>query len=163
MRVRELDAGETYLAYLALRELRPARSQLRSPEVFVNWINTQQRPEGYRLVAAFDDAEGAATTAVAAAGFRFLHTLAWGAYLYVDDLVTLPQYRGQGHAHALLQWIEQEAERLGCEQLHLDSGSQRHTAHRFYLNHGFDIIAHHFKRDLHEQAADQERQVQHGK
>lgn len=151
--IRELDASETHLAYLALRELRPERIQLRSPEAFTAWINSQQRPEGYRLVASFADAPSAEPGAVAVAGVRLLHTLAWGKVLYVDDLVTLPSYRGQGHAHELMQWLVQEAERLGCEQLHLDSGSQRHAAHRFYLNHGFDIIAYHFKRLINEDVA----------
>ncbi len=143
MTIRELMAGETALAYLAMAELRPATSYLATREAFVAWVDGRQRPEGYRLVASF--APGLAEAA-AVAGFRRLHALAWGDYLYVDDLITLPAFRGQGHADALFAWLADEARRLGCAQIHLDSGMQRHMAHRFYLSHGFDITSLHFAR-----------------
>ena len=40
--------------------------------------------------------------------------------------------------------------RLGCDQLHLDSGTQpeRFAAHRLYYDEGLAIIAHHFARVL---------------
>lgn len=44
-------------------------------------VDEIQRPEGYRLVVAFEDDDPAA---VAAAGFRSGHSLAWGHYRYVD-------------------------------------------------------------------------------
>ena len=66
----------------------------------------------------------------------------------VSRLVTLPEFRSGGHGHLLLEWLFAEAKRLDCEQLHLDSGHHRHGAHRFYLNHGMHIDAHHFKRVL---------------
>jgi len=136
MAIRELMAGETALAYLSMAELRAGKPYLATREAFAAWVDARQRPEGYRLVASFADGPD---EAAAVAGFRHLHALAWGDYLYVDDLITLPAFRGQGHA---------DARRLGCAQVHLDSGVQRHTAHRFYLNHGFDITAHHFERSL---------------
>ena len=122
--------GETELAYPALLEPRAGRPPLVSPERFVAWVEERQRPEGYRLLGGF--AEGVAT-AMAVAGFRRLHTLAWGDLLYVDDLVTLPDYRERGYADALVAWLEEEARRLGCAQVRLDSGTRRHSAHRFYL------------------------------
>ncbi len=42
------------------------------------------------------------------AGFRVMHSLAWGHYLYVDDLSTLPEARRRGHARALLDWLLEE-------------------------------------------------------
>jgi len=145
MTVRELAPGETALAYRALAELRAGKPHLATREAFVAWVDGRQRPEGYRIVASF---AAGRDEAVAVAGFRRLHALAWGDHLYVDDLVTLPAFRGHGHADALFAWLADEARRLGCAQVHLDSGVQRHTAHRFYLNHGFDITAHHFERSL---------------
>lgn len=102
----ELSAGETALAYQAMAELRAGSPQLATSETFVAWVNQCQRPEGYRLLAAF--AEGR-TDAVAVVGFRRLHSLAWGDYLYVDDLGTLPEYRSRGHADALFDWLFAEA------------------------------------------------------
>jgi GNAT superfamily N-acetyltransferase len=136
--VRELSADETELAHRALSELRPHFSSL---ERFVAQVNDIQRPEGYRLLASFEDG---LEHAAAAAGFRTGHNLPWGFFLYVDDLVTLSSYRGRGHANALMNWLFEEARRLQCDQLHLDSGAHRHDAHRFYLKHRLDISSFHF-------------------
>jgi ribosomal protein S18 acetylase RimI-like enzyme len=142
--IRELDAGETGLAFEAMRALRPA---LASADEFVTRVDGTQRAEGYRLVAAFEDGE---RDAVAVAGFRLGHNLAWGRFLYVDDLSTLPSGRRRGHARALMDWLAEEAQREGCDQLHLDSNTtpDRAAAHRLYFNSGLVIASYHFARRL---------------
>lgn len=102
--------------------------------------------EARRLGAFSPDHE----PAVAVAGFRVGDNLAWGHYLYVDDLSTAPKARRQGLAGALLDWLIEEGRGLGCGQLHLDSGvgSERFDAHRLYHNHGLAIHSHHFARGL---------------
>lgn len=140
--IRELGPAETHLAYTTLLELRP---HLPSLEAFVARVNTAQRPEGYRLIGSFVEGN---VEPVAAAGFRTLHALAWGHVLYVDDLITQETQRKAGHADRLIQWLVDEAQRLGCDQLHLDSGVQRFGAHRFYFAHGMRISAYHFQRDF---------------
>jgi GNAT superfamily N-acetyltransferase len=82
-------------------------------------------------------------------GFRIGHSLAWGRFLYIDDLVTLPRARRQGHATSLLAWASDEAARLDCDQIHLDSGTARHEAHRLYLQRGFRITGLHFAQPPH--------------
>jgi GNAT superfamily N-acetyltransferase len=136
MPVRELSPTETYLAYGPMVELRP---HLLSVEDFVAQVNDRQRPDGYRLVASFEGDEVASV-----AGFRLAHYLAWGEFIYVDDLVTLEQFRGRGHGRRLLDWLMEEAHRLGCAQVHLDSATHRHDAHRLYLRSGYRITAFHF-------------------
>jgi GNAT superfamily N-acetyltransferase len=140
LEVRELPPDETALAFEAMRALRP---RMRTRERFVESVNEHQRPEGYRLVAALPRDGGAAA---AVAGFRTAHNLADGFHLYVDDLSTLPGARRQGLAGALMSWLRDEAERLGCISLQLDSavGSARTDAHRLYFNHGLEITAFHF-------------------
>ncbi len=137
--------GETALAHPAMRALRPAYE---NEAEFVAYVDDRLRPAGYRLVGAFGTQGGEPAAAVA--GFRQGHGLAWGSYLYVDDLSTAPQARRQGYGGALLDWLVEEARRCGCEQLHLDSGvgAERFDAHRLYLNHGLSISAHHFARTL---------------
>jgi GNAT superfamily N-acetyltransferase len=143
MRIREIGPGETRLAFTAMRELRPHLTDARQ---FARRVDEQQRGEGYRLAGAFDDAP----VAVAVAGFRVVHSLAWGRHVYVDDLSTLPAARRRGHARALLDWLADEGRRMGCAELHLDSGvgPQRSDAHRLYLNAGLTITSHHFSRAL---------------
>jgi GNAT superfamily N-acetyltransferase len=138
--VRELKPDETQLAFEAMRALRPG---LRDEAEFVSRVNDVQRLEGYRLVASLDAGEERPS---AVAGFRTGHGLAWGFYLYVDDLSTLPGARRRGHGSALMRWLLEEASRLGCDSLHLDSGvsSERIDAHRLYFNHGLAITSYHF-------------------
>jgi GNAT superfamily N-acetyltransferase len=84
------------------------------------------------------------------AGFRLVHYLAWGDALYCDDLSTRAEHRGKGHAGKLLDWIIEETQRLGCGQVHLDSGTgeDRQDAHRLYFNKGMRISAYHFSRPV---------------
>jgi GNAT superfamily N-acetyltransferase len=140
--IRELGPQETRLAYPALLELRP---HLVSLEALVQQVNEAQRSEGYRLIGSFEDGM---EDAAAVAGFRTAHGLAWGYYLYIDDLSTRAAFRQRGHGACLMQWLIEEARRLGCGQVHLDSGVQRHDAHRLYLNQRMDITAYHFYRGL---------------
>lgn len=141
MNVRELLPEETALAFEALTELRRGRPVMATAESFVAWINGEERPQGYRLAASFVEGR---EQSVAVAGFRELKTLAWGSIIYIDDLVTLPEFRGAGHADRVFEWVVAEVKRLGCDELHLDSGHHRYDAHRFYLNHGMRIMDHHF-------------------
>ena len=142
--IREILPPDTRLAFAAMRELRP---QVGDETEFVRRVDEVQRAEGYRLVGAFEDGT---EDAMAVAGFRVGHMLAWGRFLYVDDLSTLPTARRRGHAGALLDWLAAEARRLGCDELHLDSGvgADRSDAHRLYLNAGLRITSHHFARRL---------------
>ena len=140
--IRELGVQQTYLAYPASLELRP---HLESLDAYVQQVNLDQRAEGYRLVGAFEDH---IEDAVAVAGFRTLHTLAWGYCLYVDDLSTRATFRNRGHAGLLMRWLVKEAHRLGCVQVHLDSGVHRYDAHRLYLNQRMHISSYHFVRNL---------------
>lgn len=136
------DTGRTYAAFCVLREGRPVMA---TAESFTDWVNQRQRPEGYRVVAAFLPGE---PDAVAAAGFRVLHQLSKARFLYVDDLVTLPTHRSSGYAGMVFDWLVEEARCQGCEQLHLDSGHQRFDAHRFYLKRGMIMNAHHFSMNV---------------
>jgi GNAT superfamily N-acetyltransferase len=143
MTVRELAAGETARAFAAMAALRP---HLAGAEEFAQRVDERQRPQGYRLAAVVED-DG---TVSAVAGFRVFDMLAFGRILYVDDLSTLPSARRRGYGRALLDWCAEEAARLGCDALHLDSGvgADRRDAHRLYFNAGMRISSHHFARDL---------------
>ena len=142
--VREIAAGETEVAARALLELRPHAAPA---SALVDVVDRLQRPAGYRLVGSFEDDE---RDAAAVAGFRVSHMIAFGRYMYVDDLVTAADRRGRGHADRTFAWLLEEAARQECEQFHLDSGvgPERADAHRFYFRHGMRITSYHFARGL---------------
>jgi GNAT superfamily N-acetyltransferase len=130
--IRELLVGDIHLAHQAMRDLRGAYA---SQQQFSDHVDGVLRPAGYRLVGAFiRDHE----SAVAIAGFRTGDSLAWGHYLYVDDLSTARDARRRGHAGALLDWLSDEARRLGCKQLHLrlHDGRRLRVQPRLHLSYG---------------------------
>lgn len=125
--------------YEIMHQLRP---HLPSEQAFVSQVQRQIQ-EGYHLAYIPHDGKVRAL-----AGFRFLEFLAWGKVLYIDDLVSDPTARRKGYGSKVLKWVVFEAKKAHCDQVHLDSGPQRHDAHKLYLNHGFKIIGHHFALDL---------------
>lgn len=103
----------------------------------------RQETSGYRLAYVLEAGE-----AVAVAGYRIGENLAWGRFLYVDDLVTRSSQRSRGYGATLLSWLMTQAAQLGCLQVHLDSGVQRTEAHRFYEREGMERASLHFRRVL---------------
>ena len=99
--------------------------------------------QGYQLVFIEEDGK-----AVAAIGFRYQHFLYNGRHFYIDDLSTLPGYRGKGHGAKLLDFVIEKAKADGLNEVTLDSGYLRLDAHRLYLNNGFILSAHHFSKKI---------------
>src|SRR5260370_2147079 len=65
--IRELQAGGTHLVFQGMLELRP---NIGPESVFVERVDTAQRPEGYRVVGFFSEDD---VQAAAAAGFRIFN------------------------------------------------------------------------------------------
>lgn len=124
--------------YAVMAQLRPQYAQ----DEFLIQVQRQMQ-NGYRLASLHSN--GAVQ---AVAGYRLLENLAWGRFLYVDDLVTNQNSRSQGHGKTLLAWLTEHARHQGCAQLHLDSGAHRKDAHRFYLREGMQNAGFHFMNKL---------------
>ena len=121
----------------------PVMKQLRShlsEDQYLAAVRRQNENDNYRLAAVVDD-DGIAKCV---AGYRVSECLCWGKFLYVDDLVTDENARSENHGRQMMEWLVTEAKKNGCGRIHLDSGVQRHSAHRFYLRERMDIIAYHF-------------------
>ncbi len=119
----------------------PVMQQLRPHIPTADFLSRirRQMPQGYRLAMLERDDH-----VVALAGFRLTENLAWGLFLYVDDLITDETQRSTGAGKALFDWLVDYAHQHGCQALHLDSGVQRFDAHRFYLREDMHIAGHHF-------------------
>ncbi|HEX8147698.1 MAG TPA: GNAT family N-acetyltransferase [Pyrinomonadaceae bacterium] len=120
--------------FAVMSELRPHVP----PEEFLPRVRRQMEIAGYKL-AYLSDGE-----VKAVAGFRVSECLAWGKFVYVDDLVSKGGERSKGYGGQLFDWLVEYARAEGCDQFHLDSGVQRFAAHRFYLAKRMFIEAHHF-------------------
>jgi GNAT superfamily N-acetyltransferase len=121
--------------FAVMSELRPHLSLAE----FITQVDRQQQQYHYQLVYLQAD-----ESIEAVAGFRLSESLAWGKFLYVDDLVTRSVHRSQGSGTLLFNWLVDYARSNSCQQLTLDSGVQRFAAHRFYLHHRMEITSHHF-------------------
>lgn len=130
--------AEINACYVVMAQLRPQYKQ----DAFLTQVQRQMK-DGYHLASL-----STAGAVQAVAGFRLLENLAWGRFLYVDDLVTHQDSRSQGYGKSLLAWLTEHARRQGCAQLHLDSGAQRKDAHRFYLREGMENAGFHFMTKL---------------
>jgi GNAT superfamily N-acetyltransferase len=128
------EERELQNCYAVMAELRPHVGA----DEFLAQVKRQMAGAGYRL-AYLADGE-----VKAVAGFRISECLAWGKFLYVDDLVSKEGERSKGYGGALFDWLVEHAREHNCAQFHLDSGVQRFAAHRFYLHKRMSIEAHHF-------------------
>ncbi len=117
------------------------RTQLKR-EAFLTTVRAMEA-EGYKLAYIEDDGK-----IVAAAGYRIQSNLFMGKNLYVDDLVTLSESRSLGYGEKMVDWLRNEAIKENCNVLHLDSGTHRGEAHKFYFKQGFTIASYHFSESL---------------
>ncbi len=111
-----------------------------SRQHFLDLIRTLERDEGY-IMACLDD--GGAPVCVS--GFRLCHSIGWGKYLYVDDLVTDESQRSRGAGQMMFRWLVARARAEECSELRLDCRVDRIDAHRFYFRERMHIRCFHFR------------------
>ena len=131
--IAEVDSDLEIVGSLLI-QLRPSYD-LRT---IIAQIKDQQK-RGYTVAYIGDDGQ-----AICAAGFVIETRLAWGKHMYIEDIVTDANRRSSGLGKVMLDWLKSHAQKNDCEQIHLDSGVQNFSAHRFYLREGFNIASHHF-------------------
>jgi GNAT superfamily N-acetyltransferase len=124
--------------FAVMAELRPHLQQ-------ADFLKTVRELEGEGFRLAYIENNG---EVVAVAGYRIYSNLFMGRNLYVDDLVTAEKHRGSGYGAQLLSWLRSVATGNACKVMHLDSGTQRQRAHKFYLAQGLFITSFHFAEEL---------------
>ncbi|MGH8868566.1 MAG: GNAT family N-acetyltransferase [Actinomycetes bacterium] len=139
MRIVDLEPDDARLAADVLPVLAELRTHLTAESLAA--VYAEGFPQGLRFTAVYDDEE---TRCLGVAGWRVVATTNVLRKLYVDDLVTRTDARSTGVGHFLLADLEKRASRAGCAIIDLDSGVQRHAAHRFYFREGMYISSHHF-------------------
>ena len=130
--------AEIGACFKVMAELRPHLKK----NQFLSTLRSMEA-EGFRLIYITTDNE-----VVAAAGYRICNNLFMGKHLYVDDLVTGHAHRSLGYGKRMIDWLREEAKRNGCKFFHLDSGTHRGGAHKFYFQQGFTIASYHFNQEL---------------
>ena len=135
---RLITDEDIFYAYDTISSLRPHLIK----ENFIKQIRMQEET-GYILFGGFNYGD-----LIASAGIRIYECLAYGKNVYIDDLVINDEKRSQGYGKKMLDWIEAYGKANGCRELHLDSGVQRFSAHRFYFREKFHIPYYHFSKNI---------------
>lgn len=135
--------AEIEATYPLMTQLRPELGRSEYADLVVSLM----RDEGFRMVVLHADGHP-----VALAGYRYLSMLYCGRILCIDDLVVDAENRGSGFGRRVLGWLEQRANRAGCQQIQLVSRVTREQAHRFYHANGFGMECFHFRKMLPEPA-----------
>jgi GNAT superfamily N-acetyltransferase len=140
MTLQELDTPVLQRAGFALmRELRP---HLTDEAAFAEQI-ARQYAQGYRLLGAY-----LGERVVGLIGYRAMENTVYGRFVYVDDLVIDTGERQRGLGAFLITTVRNEARRLGCQHLVLDTGLHMALAQRFYFRQGLLARGMHFVQPL---------------
>ncbi len=129
---------EIVKCFSVMSELRPNLER----NTFLHLIHEMGK-QGYQL--AFIEENNAI---MAVAGFRVSTNLFMGKNFYVDDLVITAKQRSKSYGEKMLSWLRDIAIEKNCNYFHLDSGTHRHSAHKFYFRNGLSIASYHFSENL---------------
>ncbi len=115
------------------KELRPHDPELTAHRAETAWRELLGQPH-IRVVVAEADGCLASTCMIA-----LIENLASDArpFAVIEHVITLPQFRGRGLAHATMQYAVDFAWSRNCCKVMLLSGMQRTDAHRLYETLGF--------------------------
>jgi ribosomal protein S18 acetylase RimI-like enzyme len=140
MKLQELDDPLLRRAgFELMRELRP---HLTDETAFGEQI-ARQYTHGYRLLGAY-----IGERIVGLIGYREMENLLYGRFVYVDDLVIDTGERQRGLGAFLITAARNDATRLGCQHLVLDTGLHMALAQRFYFRQGLLARGMHFVQAL---------------
>jgi GNAT superfamily N-acetyltransferase len=140
MEIRELETRSEW------REAYPIVKQLHTDLDEATYLDRLpgMTTDGYRLFAGVVDGE-----IVALAGVGIETNMYYGRHLWVYELITNAEHRSRGYGLEILSFVEEWAERRGCELVALSSGIQREDAHRFYEERaGMERASYVYKRPL---------------
>ena len=128
--IRELDGLSEML--VALFPLINQSNPDIDESTFNSRLSAMLEQGGYRCIAAERDG------AVVGVAGCWIGTQIWcGRYCEPDNLVVDEALRSGGVGKAMMDWIELEAQRLGCLMLKLETYAERTRARAFYRREGY--------------------------
>jgi ribosomal protein S18 acetylase RimI-like enzyme len=128
IKLRQAFSGDELAAcFPVISVLRPQLKDV------AEWVEraSDMANDGYRVLAVW-----AGDRVSAVAGYRLMKNMIHGHFLYVDDLVTAVDKRGNGLGAALLKELSAIGVDQGCQRLVLDTAAANKHARRFYKREG---------------------------
>jgi len=130
MQILKLRKEDLKNAFEVLKELRTSLEF----ENFTDLLEVMQNEQDYTMFGLWD--KGSIQTY---AGVVVQTNLYWQKHLYIHELVTRENMRGNNYGQEMINFLEDYAKMNKCENVVLTSGEQRKDAHRFYKREGFNI------------------------
>ncbi|MFT5704005.1 MAG: GNAT superfamily N-acetyltransferase [Rickettsiales bacterium] len=112
-------------------------------EDFLKYIDEILEEKNYQMIGAYIEGE-----LVGISGYWILTRFYSGKYVQVGNMVVNKNHRNLGIGKNLLQFIENEGKKQGCQHFILDSRMDNKKSHEFYLREGFEIMGYHFMKDI---------------
>ena len=109
---------------------------------FTNFVQ-EMKGTGYQCIGVY-----IAGKLLATVGFWIGVRFYCGKYMYVNNFVVDNSERENGIGSKVMHWLEEEARRLTCKAVVLDSYVTNSAAHKFYFGKGYVISNFHFKKDI---------------
>jgi len=110
---------------------------------FLKAVDEILAEENYQMIAAYINEE-----VVGIAGYWVLTRFYSGKYVQVGNMVVDEKRRNLGIGKKILDFIEVEGKRQGCQHFILDSRLDNKKSHDFYLREGFEVMGYHFMKDI---------------
>lgn len=134
-----LEKMEEMLACFPLIQLLNPQMSLDTYQLYLK----QMVQTGYRQVVVRRE-----KYLIAVSGYWLGVKLYCGPYLEVDNLVVHEDFRGQGIGRQIIEFLQQEAQRMGCLVMMLDAYKNNTQAGQFYSNLGFEAKGNHWIRPV---------------
>lgn len=141
MKILELTTKEAMLEQLPIIQQLYADFTIEKYESLLN----EMLPINYKQVIIKENNE-----TIGLAGFWIASKLWCGRYLELDNVIVHPNHRSKGVGKLMTEYLIQKATDNNCIMAVLDAYTTNFTAHKFYMNHGFNPKGFHFIKYLKE-------------
>lgn len=128
--VQELSDAQVEKVFPLMKELRPHLDA----DQYLRLYKEAKLRDDYRLYGVV-----LGDLCVSLMGARVLYDFTHGKHLYIDDLVTTKDLRGQGLGRLLLQYALELARNEECTGLRLGTGVDNRDGQRFYEREGWSL------------------------
>jgi GNAT superfamily N-acetyltransferase len=114
-----------------------------SEKNFLKCVDEILLEKNYQMIAGYIDDK-----IVGIAGYWVLTRFYSDKYIQVGNMVVDEKHRNLGIGKTILDFIEAEGKKQGCQHFILDSRLDNTKSHDFYLREGFEVMGYHFMKDI---------------
>lgn len=98
---------------------------------------------GYECLGVFDNQK-----LIGICGMWILTKYYVGRHIEPDNVMILPEYRGEGLGEKMMEWVHEYGRSKGCIAAELNCYTANTAGQKFWMNQGYRIVGFHFQRSL---------------